>query len=168
MAKRKVVWLEIFADDRGELAGFYTELFGFDFKDYPDMNYTTLSTGNGDEGFGIGIGQRTEENPGVTTIYIESGDLEADLAAIKGKGGTVVEESMEVPGVGRMAFFKDPGGNFMALGDFTPPQELAAGFSQAQGRAIAPDPLVLRPHPRPVSDCPHPPHPVIIPAEPTT
>jgi predicted enzyme related to lactoylglutathione lyase len=116
MAKRKVVWLEIFTDDRTKTAKFYADLFGFEIQDFPDMNYTTLSTGN--EETGIGIGQRTADNPGATTIYIESSNLEADLKAIEAKGGQVVIPPMEVPNVGRMAFFTDPGGNMMALGDF--------------------------------------------------
>lgn len=120
MAKRKIVWLELSADDRPALADFYTELFGFDSRDFSDMNYTTLQTGNSDEGFGIGIGQRTAENPGATTIYIESADLAADLEKIKAKGGTVVLEPMEIPGTGWMAFFTDPAGNMMALGNFIP------------------------------------------------
>lgn len=120
MGKRTVAWIELYADDRGDLASFYSDLFGFEVKDYAEMNYTTLATANKDDGFGIGIGQRSEENPGMTTIYISSSDIEADLNAIQARGGTVMGEPTEVPGVGRLAFFHDPGGNFMALGDFLP------------------------------------------------
>lgn len=116
MSKRKIVWLELFAQDRAATAKFYGDLFGFEVKDFPDMNYTTLDTGN-DE-LGIGIGQVTDETPGATTFYIASTDIPADLEKIKAHGGIVVVEPMDIPGVGTMAFFKDPGGNLAALGDF--------------------------------------------------
>ncbi|GAB4574622.1 MAG: hypothetical protein Kow0077_22130 [Anaerolineae bacterium] len=113
---RKIVHLEIFADDRLETARFYADLFGWEVQDYADMSYTMLNTPN--QEMGIGIGQRTAEQPGMTTFYIESEDLQADLEAIKAKGGQVVVEPMDVPGVGSMAFFTDPSGNIMALGKF--------------------------------------------------
>ena len=119
MPQRKIAWLEMSAPNRLQTAQFYADIFGLELKDYPDMRYTTLATGNAD--LGIGIGQPTEENPGGTYFYFESDDLEADLEAIKRKGGQVVAEPFEVPNVGSMAFFRDPGGNIMALGKFIPP-----------------------------------------------
>ena len=100
MPQRKIAWLEMSAPNRLQTAQFYADIFGLELKDYPDMRYTTLATGNAD--LGIGIGQPTEENPGGTYFYFESDDL-------------------EVPNVGSMAFFRDPGGNIMALGKFIPP-----------------------------------------------
>lgn len=113
---RKIVHLEIFASDRLQIAQFYADLFGWEVRDFADMNYTMLDIS--EDEVGIGIGQATDEEPGATTFYIDSEDLAADLEAIKAKGGTVVVEPMEVPGVGKMAFFKDPAGNMMALAKF--------------------------------------------------
>ncbi|MBN2469285.1 MAG: VOC family protein [Anaerolineae bacterium] len=113
---RKIVHLEIFADDRVKTAQFYADLFGWEVQDYADMNYTMLNLDSGEPG--IGIGQPSEQNPGYTAFYIDSADLEADLAAIRARGGEVVVEPMQVPGVGSMAFFKDPAGNLVALGKF--------------------------------------------------
>ena len=84
------------------------------------MNYTTMSTGNSDPGFGIGIGQVTPEQPGMAVFYIESQDIQADLKAIQSKGGQAVDEPMDIPGVGTIAFFKDPAGNLMAIANFIP------------------------------------------------
>lgn len=118
MTKRKIVHLEFNARDRAALGRFYADLFGWEVRDFPDMDYTTLNTGN--EELGIGIGQVTEQNPPLITWYIESTDLAADLKAIEARGGTVVEPLIDVPGVGQMAYFTDPAGNFMALGKFLP------------------------------------------------
>lgn len=113
---RKIVHHEIFADDRLQTAQFYADLFGWEVRDFADMNYTMVDID--EDAPGIGIGQRSAENPGATTFYIDSEDLAADLEAIKVKGGTVVVEPMEVPGVGTMAFFADPAGNLMAIAKF--------------------------------------------------
>jgi predicted enzyme related to lactoylglutathione lyase len=118
MSKRNVVHLEIFADDRLATARFYCDLFGWDHRDFAENDYSTLATGN--EEIAIGIGQRTAEQPGATTFYIESDDLAADLKAVEAAGGTMIVPPMEVPGVGSMAFFTDPSGNIMALGKFLP------------------------------------------------
>jgi predicted enzyme related to lactoylglutathione lyase len=113
---RKVVHLELYADDRPATAKFYAELFGWGLRDFPDMGYTTLATGS--EETGVGIGTRSAESPAGPVLYIESVDLQADLQAIVAQGGKAVDEPMEIPGVGTIAFFKDPAGNLMALGKF--------------------------------------------------
>ncbi len=125
MAGRKVVHLEIFGRERMASAQFYADLFGWEVRDYPDMQYTMLRTGN--QEIGIGVGQASDGQPALPTFYIESTDLQADLQAIRNKGGIVVEEPFEVPGVGWLAFFKDPAGNLIALGK----------FEEAQGGGVA-------------------------------
>jgi predicted enzyme related to lactoylglutathione lyase len=121
MAKRNIVHLEISAKDRLALANFYADLFGWEVRDFADMNYTTLGIGNKETG--LGIMNATDEAPGGVSFYIESTDLEGDLAAIVKKGGEVLMPRMDVEGVGSMAFFRDPAGNVLALGDFIPPSE---------------------------------------------
>lgn len=116
MSGRRVVHLELTGSDRLASARFYAELFGWEMKDYPDMQYTTLNTGNQEIGIGIGPASNGQTSP--PTFYIESADLEADLQAIRAAGGEVVEEVLHVPGVGSMAYFKDPAGNLIALGKF--------------------------------------------------
>lgn len=121
MAKRSIVHLEIAAKDRLALANFYADLFEWEVQDFADMNYTMLGIGNKEAG--LGIMNATDGAPGGVAFYIESTDLEGDLAAIVEKGGEVFMPRMDVEGVGSMAFFKDPAGNVLALGDFLGPQE---------------------------------------------
>ncbi|HYF65030.1 MAG TPA: hypothetical protein VD886_19550, partial [Herpetosiphonaceae bacterium] len=52
---------------------------------------------------------------GDVIIYIDSQDLESDLARIEALGGTVLLRPTEVPGSGWMAMFSDPGGSRLAL-----------------------------------------------------
>jgi predicted enzyme related to lactoylglutathione lyase len=44
-----------------------------------------------------------------------SEDIEADLKAIKAKGGKALMPKIEIPNVGYFAMFTDPTGNMLAL-----------------------------------------------------
>lgn len=115
---RKVVHVEMVAEERLKTANFYANLFGWQVQDYTEMGYTMLNTAEGE--MGVGIGDPSEDNPGRVTFYIESEDPAADLQAISAAGGTVVGEPMEVPTVGTLAFFLDPAGNMVGLAKFLP------------------------------------------------
>jgi predicted enzyme related to lactoylglutathione lyase len=117
--KRKIVHLELPAQDRLALAHFYSDLFGWDIRDFPEMDYTMLDTGNQETG--VGLMPSTDDSPGGMAWYVESEDVEADLCTIGARGGTVLVPCFTVAGVGDMAFFADPAGNVMALGKFLDP-----------------------------------------------
>jgi predicted enzyme related to lactoylglutathione lyase len=109
-----IVHIELSATDRAELAQFYGDLFGWEMREWPEMNYTTFSFGN--ETLGGGFNPVQEGNPaGTTVLYIHCEDIPATMAKIVDKGGAELGPPMEVPGVGTMAFFTDPSGNRMAL-----------------------------------------------------
>lgn len=119
MTKRKIVHLELPAQDRLALASFYHDLFGWNIRDFPAMDYTMLDTGNAETG--VGLMSSTDDSPGCMAWYIESDNVDADLCAIAARGGTVLMPCFTVAGVGDMGFFADPGGNVMALGKFLEP-----------------------------------------------
>jgi predicted enzyme related to lactoylglutathione lyase len=107
------VHVEISANNRKEAADFYAGVFGWEMKDYPDMNYTTFETGHGPGG---GFNPVTDTNPaGKILIYIDTDDLEATMAAIEKHGGKILSPKFEIPTVGWMATFSDPTGNVLAL-----------------------------------------------------
>ncbi|MBN1967424.1 MAG: VOC family protein [Anaerolineae bacterium] len=116
---RPVVWLEMAGSDRVALAEFYAGMFGWTYQDYPNSNYTTLDTGS----TGLGLMTSTEENPGGTSFYIHSEDIEGDLARITAAGGKVMMEKTYIPGTGWFAFFMDPAGNAVAVADFREGQQ---------------------------------------------
>lgn len=113
MSKRNVVHVEIPAVDTGAAGEFYQKLFGWKIQPMPEMNYVMWEAGDGNGG---GFPQVSPENPaGQVLVYIDSDDIEADLAKVKQLGGKVLHEKTEIPGMGWFAVFQDPTGNALAL-----------------------------------------------------
>lgn len=111
--KHPIVHIELSAQDRHEAARFYRDVFGWESQDFPEMNYTTFSTG---EGVGGGFSPCQENMPaGTVTIYVHTDDIEETLAKVEALGGQTVSPGFEVPGVGWIAMFRDPTGNMLAL-----------------------------------------------------
>lgn len=119
MSDRSIVHVELSANDREKAAEFYSELFGWETQQIPEMNYATFRT-TGD--LGGGFNPVTEDNPaGTVTVYVNSDDIEADLAKIESLGGKTLVPKTEIPTVGWFAMFADPTGNKLAL--LTPLEE---------------------------------------------
>jgi len=108
-----IIHIEFSAKDHKEAAKFYSGVFGWETKEYPEMNYVTFETG---EGVGGGLNPVSERYPaGTVTVYIQTDDIEATLAKIEQLGGKMVAPKYEIPGVGWIAMFEDPTGNQVAL-----------------------------------------------------
>jgi hypothetical protein len=109
-----IVHIELSANNHKEAARFYNTVFGWELRDYPEMDYTTFTSGEGAPGGGFNtVG---EGNPaGTTVVYINTDDIEASLAAIEANGGKGITPPMDIPGVGTMLHFVDPTGNRMSL-----------------------------------------------------
>jgi predicted enzyme related to lactoylglutathione lyase len=113
MSAHKYVHIELSARDRAESARFYTAVFGWTFTDFPEMNYT--STGQEVE-VGTGLNNISESQPaGTITPYIHTDNLADTVARVRANGGEILLESMDIPGVGTMALFKDSTGNMLGL-----------------------------------------------------
>ncbi len=119
MAKRSIVHLEIPAADRNAAARFYSDLFGWDTHDVPEMSYTTFESGNLGGGFPT-VGEMAQV--GEVLFYIASDDIEADLRQIEGKGGKAAMPKTEIPNMGWFAIFTDPTGNKVGLYTAMQPQ----------------------------------------------
>jgi len=124
----RVVHFEIHATDLNLTQKFYHEVFGWTITDMgPQMgNYRVVETGKDSDGSqwnGIngGITPRRGEGPRggeavnayVCTIEVE--DIDLTLERIGKFGGTVATDKMEVPGVGLLAYRKDPEGNIFGV-----------------------------------------------------
>lgn len=113
MSKHPIVHVEFSAQSHQEAARFYSSVFGWETQEFPEMDYTTFSTG-GDAGGGFN--PISEDNPaGRVMVYIGCDDIPATLAKIEANGGTVLVREFEVPGQGWMATFTDPTGNLVSL-----------------------------------------------------
>ncbi|HSM57719.1 MAG TPA: VOC family protein [Candidatus Sulfomarinibacteraceae bacterium] len=109
-----IVHVELASESPGELAQFYGQIFNWQLQEYPEMNYTTFSPGDGS--LGGGINEVRDEIPkGTVVFYIQTDDIGASLEQIQQSGGEVIWEPMEVPGVGKIAQFRDPSGNRVGL-----------------------------------------------------
>jgi predicted enzyme related to lactoylglutathione lyase len=113
MSKRNVVHIEIPAAHVQSASQFYESLFGWKMEHVPEFDYTMWEDGNG---YGGGFNKLSEHYPvGQVLVYIDSDDIEADLAQVERLGGTVITPKTEIPGTGWFATFKDPTGNTLAL-----------------------------------------------------
>lgn len=109
-----IVHIEFPAEDRGKLGQFYSNIFGWELQEFPEMNYTTFSSGEGS--LGGGFASFSEANPqGAVIAYIDVDDVQAALDAIEAQGGKTLMPPMDVPGVGTIAHFSDPSGNRVAV-----------------------------------------------------
>lgn len=116
MSNHPFVHIEISAKDRKKAADFYGNVFGWQFQNFDEMNYTTFATSEDENAVGGGLNPVTDENPaGTVTVYIGADDIEATLAEIEANGGQTILPKTEIPQMGWFAFFKDPTGNTLAL-----------------------------------------------------
>ncbi len=117
----RVVHFEIPFDDGARARSFYGELFGWGLEDVPGMDYTLVTTGpTGEQGatepgfINGGMGQRGAPL-GHPLVVIDVEDLDATLAQVVERGGSVVQGRMPVGEMGFTAYFTDPEGNVIGL-----------------------------------------------------
>lgn len=106
----RVVHFEIYGEKPEKLIDFYTKVFGWKFEKWGPLDYWIIKTG---EGPGIDGGLGKEKNPSNNTIDVP--DVDEYLAKIKNAGGTEVIPKMTMPGIGYLAYFKDPQGNIFGI-----------------------------------------------------
>lgn len=118
----RVVHFEIHGSDPERLARFYTDLFGWTMNRWGEMPYWLVATGpEGEPGIDGGLVPRRGAPPAegqpvnafVCTVAVEALDPTVERAI--GLGGTVALPKMPVPGVGWLAYIKDPDGNILGL-----------------------------------------------------
>jgi predicted enzyme related to lactoylglutathione lyase len=118
----RVVHFEIQASRPQELIEFYSSLFGWTFHPWGENEYWLVETGPEDSpGINGGLlprrGATPEEgqpaNSFVCTVEIESVDDTLERAV--GLGGKLAVPKMPIPGVGWLAYLKDPDGNILGL-----------------------------------------------------
>jgi len=129
------VHFEIHASDPARARAFYEQVFGWRFQQWGDQPYWLITTGDGNpmegephSGPGIdgGLVPRRGEQPAegqpvnsfVVTVDVPdcAGYVERAVAA----GGSVALPMDVVPGVGRLAYVKDPEGTIFGLMETDP------------------------------------------------
>jgi predicted enzyme related to lactoylglutathione lyase len=118
------VHFEIHATDPLALMDFYTKLFGWSFNKWEGGEYWTISTGP-DERRGINGGMVPRRGPApegnaavngfVVTVDVE--DIDTTLSGVEayGSGAIIALPKMAVPGIGWLAYVRDPDGNIFGI-----------------------------------------------------
>jgi uncharacterized protein len=116
------VHFEIQASDPDKLIDFYTRLFGWTFNKWDKGDYWLINTGPDSEpGINGGLLPRRGDVPQemaamnafVVTVDVDQIDLA--LARATDEGGVVAVPKMAVPGIGWLAYVKDPDGNVFGM-----------------------------------------------------
>jgi uncharacterized protein len=118
----RVVHFEIHATEPEALIDFYSALLGWSFVKQEAMDYWLIDTGPDDQpGINGGLVRRPVAGPAesqvvnafICTVQVDS--VDDALAANAGLGGEVALPKMAVPGIGWLAYIKDPDGNIVGL-----------------------------------------------------
>jgi predicted enzyme related to lactoylglutathione lyase len=118
----RVIHFEIHASDPQALIAFYTALFGWKFQRWGAVEYWQIETGPTNEaGINGGLVPRRGESPVenqavnafVCTVQVAS--LDESFAKALSLGASVALAKMPIPGVGWLAYVKDPNGNILGL-----------------------------------------------------
>jgi len=112
----RVVHFEIDAEDPERAIMFYEKVFGWKIEKWKGpIEYWLIMTGKQDEpDIDGGLARRTEDEPStVNTIDVPS--IDEYIKKVENNGGSIIRPKMAVPGVGWMAYFKDPEGNIFGM-----------------------------------------------------
>jgi predicted enzyme related to lactoylglutathione lyase len=112
----KIMWLEVASTDIPASSKFYADLFDWPIVTDERMNYTMTAFEGGETGVGFSDinDERASVEAGSVLVYVDVADIDATIARAKELGAQVFQDKFEIPGVGLMAVFGDPGGNRVA------------------------------------------------------
>ncbi len=106
-----IAHVAINAEDVDAALRFYAALFDWEFREYaPGFHRAGLPDGRI-----AAVQQRRDLLPDAPTtgleVTFEADDVDAVATAVVANGGRILIEKAEIPGVGELVFFEDPGGN---------------------------------------------------------
>jgi predicted enzyme related to lactoylglutathione lyase len=115
------VHFEIHATEPEAVLRFYQSVFGWQFQRWGDVPYWTTETGTTSPGIDGAVLQRVGESPAdgqpvnafVVTVQVEN--LDTTLSTVMENGGSLALEKQSYPGVGVVAYVKDPDGNILGI-----------------------------------------------------
>ncbi len=118
----KVVHFEIPFEDKARAMKFYTDSFGWQLMDIPEMNYVMAVTAEVDDkqmpkepgAINGGLFQRPKDAPH-PTLYVGVQSVDAAITKIEAAGGKVVTPKTPIPGMGAFARVADTEGNVIGL-----------------------------------------------------
>jgi predicted enzyme related to lactoylglutathione lyase len=124
----RVVHFEIYAENPQRAIAFYSQLFGWQFTQWGEMDYWMVTTGPDDQsGINGGLAPRRSPIDGEGVIAfvctVDVPDVDACAESILAAGGTIAHPKMPIPTIGWLAYGKDTEGNI--FGVMTPDPQAA-------------------------------------------
>lgn len=114
----------IHADDVERARRFYEAVFGWRFEAWGPPDFYRIQTGPPeDPGIWGALQKRHEALAGGTrgfTCTISVDSLAGTVAAIQAAGGRIAMPEQEIPGVGRLVYFRDSEDNFVGAMEYEP------------------------------------------------
>jgi len=118
----KVVHFEIPFDNKQRAMKFYSDSFGWQLTDMPQMNYVMAGTVAVDDrhmpkepgAINGGLFERPKEAPH-PAIYVGVQSVDAAIKKVQTAGGKVVTPKTPIPGMGAYARVADTEGNVLGL-----------------------------------------------------
>ena len=109
-------WVDVSVDDVPKAIAFYQTLFGWDIPaGGPEVGGYSIAHLNGRIVAAIGPKMGPPGTPSAWTTYLATDDVDATAAKIKGTGGQLLAEPMDVMSEGRMAIAFDTTGAAFGL-----------------------------------------------------
>jgi predicted enzyme related to lactoylglutathione lyase len=110
----RITHFEIPANEPEKLTAFYGTVFGWKFSKWGGEEYWLATTGEGEPGInGAIMKRRHPEQPLVNSLTVTS--LDDAVAAVLANGGSMAVPKMAVPGIGWLAYCKDPEGTIFGM-----------------------------------------------------
>lgn len=113
----RVVHFEFPSTDTAASRKFYENVFGWQLNSWGggEVDYWLVKTGEaGTPGIDGGLGGAANEfNATVNTVDVD--DLDQTIRSVEANGGQVIVPKDEIPGVGWLAYVREPGGAVMGL-----------------------------------------------------
>ena len=111
-------WNELATTDDDGAKKFYSELFGWTFKegDASGMKYSEIITGGGVPSGGVyKMPAEMGQTPPHWVAYVAVEDVNASAKKVEELGGKIVVPPMDIPNVGRFCVLSDPAGAHLAM-----------------------------------------------------
>lgn len=115
-----VTWFEIHSADPERAQRFYGSVFGWTFDDDMMPGYSMIGLGDSAPIKG-GVAHTKGDSPDAAIFMVQVPDVQAALAAVAERGGSVVTEQQQVPTGLTFGYAADPDGSVFGL--WCPPAE---------------------------------------------
>jgi uncharacterized protein len=110
----RITHFEIPAKEPEKLVTFYEKVFDWKFNKWGTEDYWLATTGEGEPGInGAVMRRRHAEQPLVNSLTVTA--LDDSVAAVLANGGSMAVPKMAVPGIGWLAYCKDPEGTIFGM-----------------------------------------------------